>query len=120
MPSGQSRYRVLIAGAGVAALEAMVALRALAEEKVDIELLAPDRDFFYRPLAVAEPLARIKPCASTSARSQQAVALAIDWAPSPLSPPASTGRRRATENRLRTTPCFWRLAHVSTSPFLEH
>ena len=33
----------------------MVALRALAEERVDIELLAPDRDFFYRPLAVAEP-----------------------------------------------------------------
>jgi sulfide:quinone oxidoreductase len=33
----------------------MVALRTLAEERVDIELLAPDRDFFYRPLAVAEP-----------------------------------------------------------------
>ena len=55
MPSRQSRYRVLIAGGGVAALEAMVALRALAEERVDIELLAPERDFFYRPLAVAEP-----------------------------------------------------------------
>jgi sulfide:quinone oxidoreductase len=49
------RMRVLIAGGGVAALEAMVALRALAEERVDITLLAPDRDFFYRPLAVAEP-----------------------------------------------------------------
>jgi len=55
MPKGQNRYRVLIAGGGVAALEAMVALRALAEERVDLELLAPDRDFFYRPLAVAEP-----------------------------------------------------------------
>lgn len=54
MPS-HSHYRVLIAGGGVAALEAMVALRTLAEERVDIELLAPDRDFFYRPLAVAEP-----------------------------------------------------------------
>lgn len=51
----QERYRVLIAGGGVAALEAMVALRALAAERVDIELLAPDRDFYYRPLAVAEP-----------------------------------------------------------------
>ena len=47
--------RVLIAGGGVAALEAMVALRALAEERVEIELLAPDYDFFYRPLSVAEP-----------------------------------------------------------------
>ena len=33
----------------------MVALRTLAEDRVDIELLAPDRDFDYRPLAVTEP-----------------------------------------------------------------
>jgi sulfide:quinone oxidoreductase len=49
------RLRVLIAGGGVAALEAMLALRALAEERVDVELLAPEPDFVYRPLAVAEP-----------------------------------------------------------------
>jgi sulfide:quinone oxidoreductase len=54
MPGRQDRYRVLIAGGGVAALEAMVAIRTLAEDRVDIELLAPDRDFFYRPLAVVE------------------------------------------------------------------
>jgi sulfide:quinone oxidoreductase len=42
----------------VAALEAMVALRTLAQDRVDIELLSPDRDFFYRPLAVAEPFGR--------------------------------------------------------------
>lgn len=46
---------VLIAGGGVAALEAMVALRSLAGERVEIGLLAPDYDFFYRPLSVAEP-----------------------------------------------------------------
>jgi sulfide:quinone oxidoreductase len=46
---------VLIAGGGVAALEATLALRALAEERVDIELLAPDADFVYRPMAVVEP-----------------------------------------------------------------
>ena len=56
MPSLENaRTRVLIAGGGVAALEAMIALRALAEGRVEITLLAPDRDFFYRPLAVAEP-----------------------------------------------------------------
>jgi sulfide:quinone oxidoreductase len=49
------RFRVLIAGGGVAALEAMVALRKLAEDRVEIELLSPDTDFFYRPLSVAEP-----------------------------------------------------------------
>jgi sulfide:quinone oxidoreductase len=48
-------FRVLIAGGGFAALEAMVALRALAEERVTVELLAPDSDFAYRPLAVASP-----------------------------------------------------------------
>lgn len=48
-------FRVLIAGGGVAALEAMVALRTLAEERVEIELLAPEPFFVYRPLAVAEP-----------------------------------------------------------------
>jgi sulfide:quinone oxidoreductase len=46
---------VLIAGAGVAALEAALALRAEAEDRVDVELLAPGDDFVYRPMAVAEP-----------------------------------------------------------------
>lgn len=49
------RLRVLIAGGGVASLEAMLALRALAEERVAVELLAPESHFCYRPLAVAEP-----------------------------------------------------------------
>jgi sulfide:quinone oxidoreductase len=50
-----AKPHVLIAGAGVAALEAALALNALAEERLDIELLAPDEDFVYKPLAVAEP-----------------------------------------------------------------
>jgi sulfide:quinone oxidoreductase len=55
MPGRDDKHHVLIAGGGVAALEAMVALRTLAGELVDVELLSPDTDFFYRPLAVAEP-----------------------------------------------------------------
>jgi sulfide:quinone oxidoreductase len=47
--------RVLVAGGGVAALEATLALRKLAEERVTIELVAPESEFTYRPLAVAEP-----------------------------------------------------------------
>jgi sulfide:quinone oxidoreductase len=47
--------RVLIAGGGVAALEAALALRALGEDRVSVELLAPETQFWYRPLAVAEP-----------------------------------------------------------------
>lgn len=49
------RMRVLVAGGGVAALETTLALRDLAEDRVEIELLAPDGEFVYRPLAVAEP-----------------------------------------------------------------
>jgi sulfide:quinone oxidoreductase len=51
---------VLIAGGGVAALEAMLALRKLAGERLSIELLAPEADFSYRPLAVAEPFGLAK------------------------------------------------------------
>jgi sulfide:quinone oxidoreductase len=46
---------VLVAGGGVAALEAALALRALAEDRVAVELLAPETEFTYRPLAVAAP-----------------------------------------------------------------
>jgi sulfide:quinone oxidoreductase len=49
--------QVLIAGGGVAALEAALALRELAEDRVSVELLAPEPHFWYRALAVAEPFA---------------------------------------------------------------
>jgi sulfide:quinone oxidoreductase len=47
--------RVVIAGGGVAALEAALALRALADEHVAVELVGPEPHFWYRPLSVAEP-----------------------------------------------------------------
>jgi sulfide:quinone oxidoreductase len=50
-----TRLRVLIAGGGVAALEALIALHAHAGDRVDITLVAPDPDFTYRPLSVTEP-----------------------------------------------------------------
>jgi sulfide:quinone oxidoreductase len=46
---------VVIVGGGVAALEALMALRALAGERVRITLVAPDSDFVYRPMAVGVP-----------------------------------------------------------------
>jgi sulfide:quinone oxidoreductase len=51
----RGEFRVLIAGGGVAGLEAALALRDLAGDRVEVELLAPEHHFFYRPLAVAEP-----------------------------------------------------------------
>jgi sulfide:quinone oxidoreductase len=47
--------KVTIVGGGVAALEAMIALRGLAEERVAIELVTPTPEWSYRPLAIAEP-----------------------------------------------------------------
>jgi sulfide:quinone oxidoreductase len=49
--------RVLIAGGGVAALEAALALRELAGERVSTTLLAPEPEFVYRPMRVREPFA---------------------------------------------------------------
>ena len=47
--------RVLIAGGGVAAMEAMLALHALAGDRVEIEILGEEQHFWHRPLSVAEP-----------------------------------------------------------------
>ncbi len=47
--------RVLIAGGGVAALEAAIALHEMAGERVEVEMYSPREDFIYRPFAVAEP-----------------------------------------------------------------
>jgi sulfide:quinone oxidoreductase len=46
---------VIIAGGGVAALEALIALRELGGDEPRVTLLAPEPDFVYRPMSVAEP-----------------------------------------------------------------
>jgi sulfide:quinone oxidoreductase len=51
-------FQVLVVGGGVAGIEAVLALRELAGELVDVELVAPEHQFFYRPLAVLEPFGR--------------------------------------------------------------
>ena len=48
---------ILIAGAGVAGLETMMALRELAGSRVAMTLLTPDDEFVYKPLSVLEPFA---------------------------------------------------------------
>lgn len=46
---------VVIAGGGVGGLEGLLGLHALAGDRVRLTLVAPDPEFSYRPLAVAEP-----------------------------------------------------------------
>ena len=48
---------IVIAGGGVAGLEGLLALRAIGGDRVRLTLVAPDPEFSYRPLAVAEPFA---------------------------------------------------------------
>jgi sulfide:quinone oxidoreductase len=52
------RKQVLIAGGGVAGLEAALALRDLAGDRVEVTMVSPEADFSYRPMAVAEPFGR--------------------------------------------------------------
>ncbi len=56
---GRGRLRrIVIAGGGVAALETLLALRELAGHRVEITLLAPEREFLYRPVTVGEAFER--------------------------------------------------------------
>jgi sulfide:quinone oxidoreductase len=66
--------KVLIAGGGVAGLEAALALHELAPELTEVELVAPDSYFVYRPLLVTGearsfPLERLAEAAGASLRN---------------------------------------------------
>ncbi len=50
-------FEVLIAGGGVAGLEAALALGDLAGDRVAIKLITPAAEFVYRPMTVREPFA---------------------------------------------------------------
>ncbi|MGA2319373.1 MAG: FAD-dependent oxidoreductase [Solirubrobacteraceae bacterium] len=51
----RSARRVVICGGGVAAVEALLALRALMRFMAEVHLVAPNSQFVYQPLAVAAP-----------------------------------------------------------------
>jgi|SRR5215212_3032001 len=51
---GSEPLAVAIAGAGIAGLEALIALRELAGDRVSITMVAPEPDFIYRPLLIEE------------------------------------------------------------------
>ena len=64
-----SSFDVVIAGGGIAALEALLGVRQLAPEAVRIQLLAPEREFVHRPMFVAEPFGIGEAQRSSSPRS---------------------------------------------------
>jgi sulfide:quinone oxidoreductase len=57
MAGAEEKLGVIIAGGGVAGLEAALALGDLAPERTRVTVIAPNSEFFYRPMAVREPFA---------------------------------------------------------------
>jgi len=55
MPKPPPTLRVTVAGGGFAAAELLLALRALAEDRVELELIAPSTRFAFRPAATGVP-----------------------------------------------------------------
>ncbi|HEU4975032.1 MAG TPA: FAD-dependent oxidoreductase [Baekduia sp.] len=54
----EGTFRVVVAGGGVAGLEALLALRDLAGDRTERVLLSPEDDFVFRPMSTAQPFAR--------------------------------------------------------------
>jgi sulfide:quinone oxidoreductase len=50
-----SDFRVVICGGGIAAVEGLLRFRRLAGDSVQVDLIAPNDQLVYRPLAVREP-----------------------------------------------------------------
>ena len=95
----ESPLRVLIAGGGVAGLETLMALHALAPSGVELTLVAPDDEFVYKPLAADELFAvqrqrNIRLSSAAKAAGSAFVAaevVSVDWRRDVVE--ASTGER---------------------------
>lgn len=55
MTGGDRKPTVLVAGAGIAGLETILALRHFAPGAANLRVLSPDPEFVYKPLVVEEP-----------------------------------------------------------------
>lgn len=90
--------RVLIAGAGLAGLEVMLALRELAGSRVQIEVLTPTRELLYWPLLVADPFGEAgdRQLPIDQLLVQADATLRLGWLAS-VNPTAGTGRTGASE-----------------------
>src|SRR4051812_14763612 len=58
MTEDTQRHRLIVAGAGVAGLEALAALRAVAPDLIDVTVVAPNTEFRIQAASVEEPFAQ--------------------------------------------------------------
>ena len=54
-------FRVVVCGGGIAAAEALLRLRRLAADAVDLRVIAPNDELVYRPLSVRQPFTYLPP-----------------------------------------------------------
>ena len=100
--ANQGKLRVLVVGGGVTALETLLALRDLAQERVAMTVLAPNSEFVYRPMTVREPFAyrrgrALRAGTDRRGHRRRAVADKLEW----VDPSASASTRRAERDRVR-------------------
>jgi sulfide:quinone oxidoreductase len=58
---GDVSFRVVVCGGGIAAAEALLRLRRLTGDAVELRVIAPNEALVYRPLAVREPFTYLPP-----------------------------------------------------------
>jgi sulfide:quinone oxidoreductase len=101
MMARSSPLRVLIAGGGVAGLEALLALHDLAGDRTELTLLSPDDEFVYRPMAIAEPFGRGR--ADRHPLVDIAADVEAEWIKAALGEVDASGRTAITSTGQRLT-----------------
>lgn len=59
--ASKAGFHVVVAGGGIAAIEAVLALREQAPTQLEIEMISPTAEFSLRPLSVAQPFGGDRP-----------------------------------------------------------
>jgi sulfide:quinone oxidoreductase len=125
------RLEVLIAGGGVAGLEAAFALHELAEEQTAITVLSRDAEFRYRPRAVREPFTAVasQSFALTDVLGDAGADLVLDafrWLDAPNQTVHTRGGRALRYDALvlalgaRTRPAFKHATAIAGARLTSH
>lgn len=90
------KKRVLVAGGGVAALEAALALDHLAADRAEVTISSPRRDFVYRPYSVGVPYGAAE--VTTLDLSRLAATAGADYRPDSIASVDAEKRLAATHD----------------------